>query len=155
MLNVAVPPAETVAVVGDAEMEKSGGAKFPTRGNVRGLPGALSLIVTVPLLVPEAVGLKVTLMAQLPPAAITPPPQVLVRAKSPFAAMLVMVKLPSPLFVSVTVCGGLVVLMGCWSKDKLAGDVITAGPGIVTSIFDTKALLKPLRMLVADSRSES
>jgi len=56
----------------------------------------------------------------------------------------VIVRGPSPLFTSVTVCGGLVVLRDCCGKDKLAGSVATAGPGI-GAIFDTKALEKPLK----------
>ena len=41
----------------------------PVRLMVWGLVGALSGIVTVPVRVPAAVGLKVTPMLQLPPAA--------------------------------------------------------------------------------------
>ena len=54
----------------------------PVRLAVRGLPVALSVMVTVALRVPAAVGLKVTLIVQLPP---TPrlEPQPLVWAKSP------------------------------------------------------------------------
>ena len=118
-VDVADPPAETVAVLGEAEIVKSGGAKFPSRGTVCGLPAALLLIITVPLRVPVAVGVKVTLKAQLAPGASVAGsvPQVFVWAKSPLLVptivIPVMVKVPSPLFVSVTVCGGLVVLMGC------------------------------------------
>jgi hypothetical protein len=147
-VDVVDAPAETVAALGEAEIEKSGGTKFPSRDTVRGLPAALSLIVTVPLRVPVAVGVKVTLTAQLSPGASVAGgiPQLFVWANSPLfvpaIVIPVMVRLPSPLFVSVTVCGGLVVLMGCGGKDKLAGDVATAGPGM-GAIFDTKASVKP------------
>ena len=70
---------------------------------------ALSLIVTVPVRVPAAVGLKVTLMAQLPPAA-TELPQLSVSAKSPLTAMLVMARLTVPALVRVEDCAGLGVL---------------------------------------------
>jgi hypothetical protein len=62
---------------------------------------ALSVMVTAPVLVPVAVGLKVTLRVQLAPAA-TLEPQVLVWEKSPFALMLVMVRPAFPVFLSVT-----------------------------------------------------
>jgi len=153
MVDVAAPPAETVAAPGEAEIVKSGDPKFPSRGTVCGLPAALSLIVSVPLRVPATVGVKVTLKAQLAPGASAAGsvPQVFVWAKSPpFVPAIVipvMVKAPSPLFVSVTCWGGLVVLIG-WGdagvgvKDRLAGDVATAGPGM-GAIFDTKASAKP------------
>ena len=57
---------------------------------------------------PVTVGVKVTLMVQLPPAA-TLAPQVLVWAKSPLAATPVMFKAALPVLYSVTVCGALVV----------------------------------------------
>ena len=69
---------------------------------------ALSLIVTVPVRVPVAVGLKVTLMVQLPPAA-TELPQLLVSVKSPLIAMLLMVKLAVPPLVRVETLAVLVV----------------------------------------------
>ena len=62
---------------------------------------ALSVMVTAPVLVPAAVGLKVTLRVQLAPAA-TLEPQVLVWEKSPLALMLVIVRLAFPVFLSVT-----------------------------------------------------
>jgi hypothetical protein len=58
-------------------------------------------MVTAPVLVPAAVGLKVTLRVQLAPAA-TLEPQVLVWEKSPLALMLVIVRLALPVFLSVT-----------------------------------------------------
>jgi hypothetical protein len=62
---------------------------------------ALSVMVTAPVLVPAAVGLKVTLRVQLAPAA-TLEPQVLVWEKSPLTLMLVIVRLALPVFLSVT-----------------------------------------------------
>ena len=49
----------------------------PVRLIVCGLPDALSVMLTLPVRVPVAVGVKVTLMLQLPPAA-TDAPQVFV-----------------------------------------------------------------------------
>ncbi|HMC60698.1 MAG TPA: hypothetical protein VKJ01_16025 [Candidatus Solibacter sp.] len=51
----------------------------PVSGSVCGLPVALSVTVIVPLRVPEATGVKVTLMAHEPPEA-PPVPQLLVWA---------------------------------------------------------------------------
>ena len=62
---------------------------------------ALSVMVTTPVLVPVAVGLKVTLRVQLALAARLEP-QVLVWEKSPLAVMLVMLRVALPTFLSVT-----------------------------------------------------
>jgi hypothetical protein len=62
---------------------------------------ALSVMVTAPVRVPAAVGLKVTLRVQLAPAA-TLEPQVLVSEKSPLAVMLVMLRAALPVFLSMT-----------------------------------------------------
>ena len=61
----------------------------------------MSAIVTLPVLVPVAVGLKVTLTAQLALAA-TLEPQVLVSEKSPLAVMLEIVSEALPVSVRVT-----------------------------------------------------
>jgi hypothetical protein len=80
----------------------------PESATVRGLPAASSVIVTVPLLDPPAEGPKVTLTRQLAPAA-SELPQVFVWAKSPLAAILVMVRAALPVLESVTVWPELVV----------------------------------------------
>jgi len=107
---VAVCPAVTVADVEEPEeisSEKS--VPVPERLTVCGLPGASCVMVRLPSRVPVAVGLKVTLIVQLAPAA-TLEPQVLVWAKSPLTPMLVMVNGPLPVLVSVTVCSVLLLL---------------------------------------------
>jgi len=60
----------------------------------------LSAMITVPVLVPVAVGLKATLMVQEAPAARLEL-QVLVWEKSPLAVMLVIVRVAFPAFVRV------------------------------------------------------
>jgi hypothetical protein len=80
----------------------------PLRLAVCGLPAASSLTLSVPLRVPVAVGLKVTVIGQLAPAASVLG-QVLVWAKSPLAVIDVIVSGPVPVLLSVTVCGALVV----------------------------------------------
>src|SRR2546429_465167 len=92
-----------------------GAVPFPLRENICGLPPASSASDSVPVRAPEAVGVKVTLMVQVPPAAkvaglvgqaLAP---VLVAAKSPEAANELIVKAAAPVLVSVTVIGALVV----------------------------------------------
>jgi hypothetical protein len=73
----------------------------PAKGSVCGLPGALSVTLRVPLRAPPAVGVNVTLIVQLLPAARLVP-QPLVAAKSPLAAMLVMDRAALPVLVRVT-----------------------------------------------------
>ena len=62
---------------------------------------ALSVMVKAPVLVPVAVGLKVTLSVQLALAARLEP-QVLVWEKSPLAVMLVMLRVALPVLLRVT-----------------------------------------------------
>src|SRR5450432_1259936 len=66
-----------VRLVGLRAAEGPTAVPVPVRLAVCGLPAALSVTVTVPVRVPAAVGVKVTLMEQLAPAA-TELPQVLV-----------------------------------------------------------------------------
>ena len=87
----------------------AGAAPVPVRLMVCGLPAMLSVIVTAPVRMPVAVGVNVTLMVQLAPAA-TDVPQVLVCMKSPLATMLVTLSAAVPVLFSVTVCTALVVL---------------------------------------------
>ena len=53
------------------EVNDAIGGKLPTplSGTTWGLPGALSVIVTAPLRVPEAVGVNLTLIVQSAPGA--------------------------------------------------------------------------------------
>src|ERR1035437_10307219 len=85
----------------------------PETLTVWGLPVALSAMAMAAMRVPAAVGLKVTLMVQLAPAA-TLDPQLLVWAKSlalaPDTAMLVTLKAELPELVRVTALVVLVVL---------------------------------------------
>src|SRR5438105_15044146 len=97
----------------------AGAVPFPLSATVCGLPPALSVTDSVPVRAPEVVGVKVTLIEQLAPAAkvaglvgqaLAP---VLVAAKSPEAAKEVIVKAAVPVLVSVAVTGALVV-MSSW-----------------------------------------
>src|SRR5437016_7734020 len=92
-----------------------GAVPFPLRENICGLPPASSASDSVPVRAPEAVGVKVTLIGQFPPAAKVAGrvgaarATVLGAAKSPEAAHELIVKAAVPVFVSVTVIGALVV----------------------------------------------
>jgi hypothetical protein len=68
----------------------------------------VSLTLSVPLRAPVAVGVKVTVIVQLAPAANVLP-QLLVWAKSPLAATLLIVRGAFPVLLNVTVCAVLVV----------------------------------------------
>jgi len=114
----------------------AGAVAVPERLTVWGLPGALSVMLTVPVSVPPVVGVKVTLMAQLAPAA-TEPSQVLVWAKSPLAVRLVIVSVASPVFFNVMVWGGLVVPASSALKVRLAGLSETCGMLAPVPLKDT------------------
>jgi hypothetical protein len=71
---------------------------MPVRVTPCRLPDALSVRLTLPVRVPIAVGLNVTIMVQCDPAT-TLLPQVLVTVKSPLAVILVTASAAVPLFV--------------------------------------------------------
>ena len=108
VLGALVLPAFTLPkfrLVGDT-LSVGGAVPVPVSGIVCGLPGPLSVTESVALLIPEAIGLKVTLMVQLAPTARLVP-QPLARAKSPLlvpvmATLLIVSAEPVPL-VSVSV----------------------------------------------------
>ncbi len=82
-------------------------------------------MLIVAVRVPAAAGVKVTVMVHELPAANVPL-HVEVSAKSPGSApagglLLVIVKLPVPVFVTVTVCAELVEPMGVLGKVRLEG----------------------------------
>ena len=85
-----------------------GATPVPVSDTVCGLPVALSVKVMVPGWLPVAVGVNVTLIVQLAPAA-TELPQVLLSAYCALAVMLVTLSAAVPVLVSVTVCAALVV----------------------------------------------
>jgi hypothetical protein len=107
----------------------AGPPPVPVRLMVCGLPVALSAMDSTADRVPFAVGLKVTLMVQLPLAA-TEPPQVLVWAKSPALAPVKLrpetVSMTLPVLLSVTVCAALVVPTDWELNVKLVAERLTA-----------------------------
>ena len=97
----------------------------PVRFAVCGLLLALSVTVSVPVRLPTTVGVNVTLIVHLAfPATVVP--QVMVWAKSPLTATLVIVSVVGRLLVRVTEIG-LLVLPTVWLVNVIApGDKVTS-----------------------------
>jgi hypothetical protein len=129
---VADPPAETdVGEGAGAEIAKPGGAApVPDKTIFCGLPEALSVIVMLPARLPVAVGVNVTEIWQLPPAA-RDVLQVLVSPKSPDAAIPVMLSALVPVLVKVTIWGLPVVPTVCEAKVNEFGLKSAIGPSPV------------------------
>ena len=91
--------------------------------------------VRLPERLPLAVGVNVTLITQLLPAAtgalVLQVVPLAATAKSPVAAMLVKVKDAVPLLVTVTALAALVVPRTAAGNDTLLGDNIASGPLLV------------------------
>src|SRR5574337_864211 len=85
-------------------------------------------MVIAPVRDPAAVGVKVTLMLQLELAA-REVLQLLVWAKSPLGAMLVILNAAVPAFRSVIACGALGIMKPCDGNVRLEGERLTDGAG--------------------------
>lgn len=107
---MALLPTETVPKV-TLDVENETTVPVLVRGRVCGLPGALSVNVTEPLTVPAVVGANDMLKVQLAPAASVGLQVLLLRGNCAWGVTvaLLMFRVALPVFVSVTVCGGLVV----------------------------------------------
>ena len=101
----------------------------PLRATVCGLPAPLSEIVSVPVCAPVAVGSNVTCIVQLAPLA-TVAPQLFDAPNWPEAVMLDTLRVPVPVFVSVTFCAVLIVLRFWLVKARVDGDKLTKGVGV-------------------------
>jgi len=97
---------------------------LPDKLTVCGLPVALSVIDSVPVLVPVVVGVKVTLIVQLAPVLSLAVP-LFASEKSPLAVMVLMFTVLLPVLVSVTACGVLVVPTGWLAKVRVLLDSVT------------------------------
>ena len=100
-----------------------------------GLPGALSWIVKVPLLLPLCVGVKVTLTVQLVlvlrlkgGAGHGFDSPLMFQPKSPLTLKLLTVTGCVPVLVKVRICGLLVWPTGSDPKLMLLGETLSAGP---------------------------
>jgi hypothetical protein len=136
----------------------AGTVPVPLRLIVCGLPGSLSVIVTVPVTLPDALGVNVILTVQLAPDAKVAggTGQVLVWAKVPVTAIPDTVNGPVPVLESVTVWAALVNPTFRLVKVKLVGATLAAGTVPVplmlivcglpaaSSVIDTAALRAPV-----------
>src|SRR5947208_759144 len=110
-----------------------GAVPFPLSVMICGLPPALSVTDSDPVRAPEAVGVKVTLMVQVAPAArseerrVGEVARVRVAAKAQEGANELIVKAAVPVFVSVTVIAVLVVASSGLPKPRLVGANPTPG----------------------------
>src|SRR5690348_18361890 len=100
---------------------------LPVSAIARGLLLALPVRVMLPVRVPAAVGLKVTVTVQEAPTATDE--QLLVCAKSPLAVTLETVAAVVPVLLTVTVCAALVEATMARAKDRLDGLADGIGPG--------------------------
>jgi hypothetical protein len=121
-------------LVGSPCERGAGYLPVPVSGTFCGLFAALSVRVRFAVLVPVAVGLKVTKIEQLAPAGIDAE-HLLAGMKSdgsvPVVLTVFSVSVVVPVLVSVMVCCGLEVPTVCALKVKLVGDRVTAPDAIV------------------------
>jgi hypothetical protein len=137
-------------------MEKS--VPVPTRLRLCGVPAALSVTVTEAVRLPAAAGVKVTLIVQLAFASSVAllAGQVFLCVKSPLFVppipMLEMVSGALPLFVSVTTCAEvLVVVVTSWLPTlKLFAPKLTAGPTPTPLNITLCGLFAALSVMVTD-----
>src|SRR5579871_1606432 len=103
-------------------------APCPVSATVRGLPGELSVMVSVPVRVPRADGVEVIWIAQLPPDAETLAQLLEAMEKSPLMVTLETVRVSVPRSEIVTNLGELVVPTATAGKDRLLGTTAAAAP---------------------------
>jgi hypothetical protein len=123
-----------VIVCVDEEEDNEKSCPIPLSATVCGLPLALSVIVSVPLLDPLPVGSKKTPIEQLEPAARLPPQALSTPKLAELVVTLAIVSGASPGFVTVTVCGSPEVSTYWPGNEMLDGDHVRAGAGVVTPV---------------------
>src|SRR5216684_1992106 len=128
-----------VRLVGDTLAVVPVPLPVPVRLTVCGLPVALSVIVRVPLLVPEAVGVNVTLIVQLDPAD-TADPQLFVCPKSPLVEMRLTLRNAVPVLLNVTVWAPLVVPTVWLAKVSVVGETLVVDASVILA---AKASCRP------------
>jgi hypothetical protein len=131
-----VVPTVRAANVALAGVNVACGTPVPDSGTVCGLFGALSVIVRFPVRTPSWVGVKVTLITQLFPARTVLPQGfvLVVWAKSPLVAMLLMFSVAVPVLVSVTVFPAAVTPTTTLAHVREVGTRVTAGPPLEVTV---------------------
>ena len=119
-----------VKVPGFTPMTAAAAVPTPFRAADCGLCGALSATARVPVCVPAAVGLKVTLMEQFAPAASCAP-QLLVCRKLPVIEIPEMLRAAVPVLERVMAIGALVEFTICEGKLSVLGDKAATDPTLV------------------------
>jgi hypothetical protein len=122
-----------VILPAELDSEKLADAPVPVREMLCGLPEALSVTLMLPVRVPDAVGVNVTLITQFAPAA-SELPQVLASAKSPVAEIPVIVSAAFPVLLNVTACLLLVELTVWFPNANDPGCRLAPGVGVVTPV---------------------
>jgi hypothetical protein len=138
-------------VTEDGEKEPTGASPVPATGTVRFEAGAPTLTARFPDAGPRAVGTKVTLTAQLAPAA-SEAPQLFVCANGVDTAIELIESADVPVLESVRTCDELVVPTNCEANVKDAGETEATGatpvPKRATLWFGAGAK-NTIRLLVA------
>jgi hypothetical protein len=127
VLATLVPPTAVLAKFALAGVNVACGVPVPVKETLCGLFGALSVMVTAPVRVPSWVGVKVTLNLQLLLTASALPQVEELMAKSPLATMLVMLRVPAPELVIVTVLAAEVLPVTVFANVNDVGVRVTAG----------------------------
>ena len=134
-VSIALVPKLPVEAVSEESVTVVPGARFvigPLSETLCGLPLALSVINSDPVLNPLVVGVKLTLIWQLAPAPRLLP-QLFACAKSPLLeAILVMLSALVPLLVSVTCCAVTVLPVPSVAKFKVELESVALVPAAVT-----------------------
>jgi len=112
----------------------------------------LSETVIDPVLVPVAIGVKITEIVQLDPALMLLP-HVFVWLKSPLATMLLIASVAAPELVRMTLWA-LLLVPTCWeAKVTLGGESVTAGAVPEPDSATVCGLLLALSVIVSNSLS--
>ena len=116
-----------------AGVNAAGAPPVPDSGTVCGLFAALSLIVSVPVSTPTPVGVKVTLIWQVFPAASVLPQAFALAAcaKGPLIVMLLMSSVALPVLLTVMVFAAPVSPHTTLPQVREVGDSVTAGPALL------------------------
>jgi hypothetical protein len=148
--------------VGMVQVTLAGGSAVPVSPTCCGVPLALSATFSVAVSAPVELGVNVTLIMQLPPAATLEPHDGLTCAKSAAFAPKMLMPMPVPVMLSaalpvlesVTVCAGEVVPLTCGAKTSKVVLRLAMGAGGVTVRGDCpKTLLLSESVTVTVSRN--
>lgn len=128
VLATLVPPTSVLGKFALAGVNVTCALPVPVSATLCGLPGALSVIVTAPVRVPICVGVNVTLNLQLPPTGSVLPQVLVLMAKSPLAAMLLMFNVALPVFDIFTDLPAEVFPVFVAANVSDVGERLTTGP---------------------------